>query len=248
MKQATGVFTVVSLGFLLVWSIMTRDPQSDVEIKLASDVTQQASTPAADQVLQPELPSYSLSWVRAITEPIFSLRAMQRSVAAANSSTVTGKTTPLEKLLTAELTTRGLGPIRIGMTIAEAAKTGIRLVPMNTRDTGECQYLRPADTLEPIGFMVIDDRIIRIDIWPGSLTQTKSGVRIGSTEAEIYDYYPGQLEAEANPKTQGKIMTFVPSDTGENLYRLVFTTNAQGQVAEFRAGQFPAVTWPAGCL
>ncbi|HEY9761045.1 MAG TPA: hypothetical protein V6D07_00900 [Trichocoleus sp.] len=248
MKRTTGVVATVSVGLLLIWGIVAEHRRFPIDVQLAANVTQRTLNPTAAQQAHVQIPSYSSSWLRAITKPIFSLRVMQRSVAASNKSATSQDTTPLEKLLTAELTTRGLEPIRIGMTVAEAAQTGIRLIPMNDHHTGECQYLRPADTLEPIGFMVIDNRIIRIDIWPGSLTQTKSGARIGSTEDEIYDYYAGRIEVEANPKTGGKIMTFVPSTAGEDLYRLVFTTNAQGQVAKFRAGQFPAVTWAEGCL
>lgn len=249
MKRTTGAAAAVLVGVLLAWSTSVENRRAPADVRLASEVKQQLPEPNGDRAAQRQLPSYSLSWVRAITEPIFSLRTMQRAVAASNSSTITQNKTPLEKLLTAELTTTGLGPVRIGMTVAEATKTGIRLIPMDdNHNPGECQYLRPADILEPIGFMVIDGRIIRIDIWPGSLTQTKSGARIGSTEAEIYEYYSGRIKVEANPKAQGKIMTFVPSGAGEDLYQLVFTTNAQGQVTEFRAGQFPAVTWAGGCL
>ena len=75
-----------------------------------------------------------------------------------------------------------------------------------------------------------------------------SGVQIGSTDEELETAYPGQIEALPNPYTQGEFLTLVPQDPDLSLYRLVFETDAKGQVVQYRAGQFPAVTWPDGCV
>lgn len=142
----------------------------------------------------------------------------------------------------------GLGPIRIGMTVAEAEEvSGVTLVS-STRQDKSCRYYEPEDGPGGISFMAVDDRIIRIDVWSESDVNTLSGARIGSTEADLNALYPGQIEVTPNPFTQGKYLTYVPeAGSGDALYRLVFETNSRGKVTQFRTGQFPAVTWPKGC-
>ena len=176
-----------------------------------------------------------------------SLRLMQRAIAAASTPQVTD--VPTLAILNAEVTTTGLGPIRIGMTKTEIEDLGFTLLPIPEIGNGDCQYYRLKDHSEPIGLMAIQGQILRLDVWPGSLTATRSGAKIGSSEADLIQYYDAaQLEAVANPLTLGKTITFTPKDRGEDLYRLVFETDQQGRVVQYRAGQFPSVTWPEGCF
>lgn len=156
----------------------------------------------------------------------------------------------LPKKLTneAKMTIVGLGPIQVGMTLAEASKAAeTAFVPMGGSSSLECRYFQPQDGPEGIGFMVVNDHIIRIDVWPGSSITTLSGAGIDSTEAEIEALYPGQIEVSSHRYTDGQFLTFIPKDGVGNLYRLVFETDAEGRVTQFRAGQFPAVTWIEGC-
>ncbi|MFM7221787.1 MAG: hypothetical protein ACKO21_16550 [Nodosilinea sp.] len=179
--------------------------------------------------------------------PLTSLRLMQRAIAAASTPQVTE--VPTLAILNAEITTTGLGPIRVGMTKAEIEDLGFTLLPIPETGNGGCQYYRLKDHSEPIGLMAIQGQVLRVDIWPGSLTPTRSGVKIGSSEADLIQYYDAtQLKAVANPLTLGKTITFTPKDQGEDLYRLVFETDQQGRVVQYRAGQFPSVTWPQGCF
>lgn len=180
-----------------------------------------------------------------VAGPLLSLRAMERAMAASDKAT--GDLSPLEDLLLSEITTAGLGSIKIGMTLQEAQAVGLPLVPLEPNQRGECQYFRLKESLEPISFMVIDGRIIRIDVWPGSLIKTRSGAGIGSSEADILAYYPGRIEVESVPHRPLKYLTFTPEDGDETLFRLVFEVDAQGRVVKYRAGQFPAVTWAEGC-
>ncbi len=181
-----------------------------------------------------------------VIAPLYSLPLMKRAIAASpdfNASDV-----PALAILNEPIKTTGLGPIQIGMTTAAVAATGLALEPVEGGDQGECRYYRIQGHSEPIGLMVIDDRILRIDVWPGSLTKTPRGAKIGSSEADLVRFYGDQLEATANPTTLGKTIIFKPRDPGEDLYRLVFETDDQGKVVQYRAGQFPSVTWPEGCL
>ncbi len=152
-------------------------------------------------------------------------------------------------LAQAAISTVGLGPIQLGMTITEASQVADAEFELAPGDQDRvCQYYFPVDTsLDGLGLMVIEGRIIRIDIWPGSAIQTVSGAQIGMTEAALKALYPGQIEALPHAYTTGKYLTYTANTDGRNLYRIVFETSPEGIVTQYRTGQFPAVTWLEGC-
>ncbi|MEO1591274.1 MAG: hypothetical protein AAFU71_08285 [Cyanobacteria bacterium J06632_22] len=150
---------------------------------------------------------------------------------------------PLEK---ATVSVAGLGPIQLGMTIAEASQaTGVEFAIAPGDRAQVCQYYLPTNGIDGLGLMAIEGRIIRIDIWPGSPIQTVSGARIGTTEAQLEALYPGQIEVLL--RADGKYLTYTSNEDGRNLYRIVFETSPEGRVTQYRTGQFPAVTWLEGC-
>ncbi|NJL49064.1 MAG: hypothetical protein HC929_18405 [Leptolyngbyaceae cyanobacterium SM2_5_2] len=190
--------------------------------------------------------SQASTLLNAVIAPLNSLPIMKRAIAA--SPDFNADSVPTLAILNEPIKTTGLGPIQIGMTTADVEQTGLVLEPVEGSSRGECQYYRIQDHSEPIGLMVIDERILRIDVWPGSLTKTPKGAKIGSSEADLVRFYGDQLEATANPITLGKTIIFKPKDPGEDLYRIVFETDDRGQVVQYRVGQFPSVTWPEGCV
>jgi hypothetical protein len=192
------------------------------------------------------LASQASRMLRGVTTPLDSLTVMKRAIATSQRPNL--KDVPALAMLAEPLKTTGLGPIEIGMDLQAIRAKGIRLAPLEGSGSGECKYYRLPNHTDSIGLMAIDDRVLRIDIWPGSLTETLSGAKIGSTERELVDLYGDQLEATANPITLGKTIVFTPRDPGEDIYRLVFETDDRGRVVQYRAGQFPSVTWPEGCL
>jgi hypothetical protein len=176
----------------------------------------------------------TLQALRAAAEPFAHLPAMKRAVAATPALLPDGTL-----LQAAKITTTSLGPLKIGMTLEEAADAlGLPLVPLGSNLSGECAYYRPDTSDATIGLMVVGNAVIRVDIWSGSTVSTASGIRVGDTEAEVLEKYAGQIESAPNPYTSGKVMTFTPIDPGEDLHRLVFETDQSGRVIQYRAGQF----------
>lgn len=171
-----------------------------------------------------------------------------KAVVAAEAGVEPHRKAP-EDLATARISIKALGSIEVGMTVKEASDaSGVALVPAAGAATRKaCGYYEPEGGPNGVGFMVVDGRIIRIDIWPSSDIKTISGVGIGSSKAEIEAVYPGRIEVSPDPYTKGDYLTFVPETPGESIYRIVFETNVEGKVVQFRAGQFPAVTWVNGC-
>lgn len=162
---------------------------------------------------------------------------------------------PLEK---EAVSIGGLGPVRLGMTIQEAAnaaQVSFVIAPLTRSDV--CQYYLPENydaekatrttSIDGIGLMVVNDQVIRIDIWPGSPVTTRSGIGIGSTIQDVETAYEQQIEVTPHPYTEGSYLTLTPDASGSNLYSLVFETDKEGQVTQFRTGQLPAVTWAEGC-
>ncbi|MEO0826695.1 MAG: hypothetical protein AAFW84_22440 [Cyanobacteria bacterium J06635_15] len=258
---AIASISAVALGFVVQHSQGLSQPLQTQDLGLLA----QSSSSTPTRGIRLNAAGFNLSRIHQQIVLGFYLRVKQEAIAVqSETSTLDGKTADGDQLkdkldslsgkgnqgLTAEakMDLTGLGPIRVGMTIAEAVAAGGVALVSSTRKDKSCRYYEPEDGPKGISFMTVNDRIIRIDVWSDSVVSTLSGAHIGSTEAELNALYPGQIEVTANPFTQGKYLTYVPTaGSGEALYRLVFETNSAGKVTQFRTGQFPAVTWPKGC-
>lgn len=158
------------------------------------------------------------------------------------------------------VTIDGIGPVRVGMTIAQAeASARVRLVEKGGRaGMGGCYYVQPQPEIKGLGFMVISDRSderiernndARVDVFKGSRLTTVSGARIGDTEARIKSLYPGKIKVTLHAYTGDggrHYLTFVPQDSLDRNYRLVFETY-RDRVTQFRAGRLPEVEYIEGC-
>lgn len=243
MTQRTVLFSaLVAVGVLTGLAELAR-PQSAYAVELVPRVSRTAPETRKPQTYE----SQSEGMLKGVLEPLHSLQIMQHALALSSDQAISE--VPSIALLGSTLQTTGLGPIHIGMSLNQLADIGITLEPLEPEaKPAECRFYRIKDSLEPLGFMAVEGRIIRVDVWPGSLIATRSGIAIGSSEADIYKEYGQRIEATPNPITQGKTLTFTPQDPGEDIYRIVFDTDAQGRVVQYRAGQFPSVTWAEGCL
>lgn len=146
---------------------------------------------------------------------------------------------------------RSIGPVRIGMTVSEAEDaSGLTLVGEPDPTISEnCYFVAPdgAPGYEGVSFIVVDDRIGRVDIDPPSTITTRSGAGIGSTEQELRDLFPGQIEDAAEFIVDGRAVMFVPQDEVDEDYRVIFELDEQSTVARFRSGVLPPVGFGEGC-
>jgi hypothetical protein len=155
----------------------------------------------------------------------------------------------------------GIGPIRVGMTVAQAEKSAnVTLIEKGGRAGTSCYYLWPKTGPENLSLMVISpreenrilrnqDRIARVDIFSNSPVTTLRGAKIGDTEAHIKALYPGQIKTTPHEYTGsqgGHYLTFVPKDAADKDYRIVFET-LKGRVTQFRSGKLPEVEYVEGC-
>lgn len=152
----------------------------------------------------------------------------------------------------------GIGPIRVGMTVAQAEDSA--RTQLVGGGEGSCYHLRPQSEPQGLALMVISDRqdgrrdrdqdrIARVDVYPGSRVTTLSGAKIGDTEEQIQSLYPGRIQVSPHNYTGyrgGHYLTFVPQDEADRNYRLVFET-LKGRVTTFRSGKLPEVEFVEGC-
>lgn len=160
---------------------------------------------------------------------------------------IRGKETGLSR--NSQLALRGIGTLQIGMTVDQASKAiGQPLVAQGKPAPGSsCRYVTPQKSIQGLNFMVIHDRIARIDVRNSSPITTLSGAKIGDSEARIKQLYPGQISVTPHKyRPNGHYLTFTPKAAKDRNYRLIFETNGK-QVTDFRSGRIPEVTWVEGC-
>ncbi|MCY4664512.1 MAG: hypothetical protein OXC00_07605 [Acidimicrobiaceae bacterium] len=141
------------------------------------------------------------------------------------------------------VSTVGLDEVHFGMTVAAAQEAaGTVLVPAGP--TGACYHVVPFDAPEGIVFLVHAGTVERVDINSGPIT-TRSGVGVGSPESMVTDLFGDRIEREV--RVDGTVdLVFVPSDPGDQNYRVVFNIS-EGQVRAFKSGRLPMVMLDTGC-
>jgi hypothetical protein len=112
---------------------------------------------------------------------------------------------------------RGVGPVRFGMRIEEAAPALGGLGPAHRAG---CTYVG-AGLPAGLKFMVESGRIVRADVDSAGVP-TASGAEVGMSEAQVHALYPGRLLVQPH-KTDGRVVT------------------------EFRVGLRPPVEYVEGC-
>jgi tetratricopeptide (TPR) repeat protein len=142
------------------------------------------------------------------------------------------------------LTLRGIGPIRIGMTIDEATQaSGISTWNSAFSDNSVvCKYYKPQNNIDDVLFMVVNGRIVRVDV-NNKHIQTIRGIKIGDTMQSVKLKYPTQIQVSLIPNT----LTFIPKDIEDKGYRYIFL-HGSGRVIGLRSGQLPEVEYIEGCV
>ena len=144
------------------------------------------------------------------------------------------------------VTEHGIGPLRAGMTFAEAsaALDGALLVPVGVDTTG-CDYLVWKSGPPGVHVMFDEHRIARVDVDTSSIA-TAAGARVGDDEARIKRLYPGQVKVTPHKYEDGHYLTVTPTAAADRKFRIIFET-AHDRVTRYRAGMMPSVEYVEGC-
>ena len=162
-------------------------------------------------------------------------------------STTTTTEPPLQLTDNAKLSTAGLGPVRIGMTVEEGERvSGVALIPTGDGDDS-CRYHTPDRGPGGVAFMVSDGEIVRVDVTDNVDITTLSGYGIGSTTDELLDAFGERIERSAHPSDAGEYVAYVPVDELDLDKRVIWETDSEGVVTAMRAGRVPFVEFAEGC-
>jgi hypothetical protein len=186
------------------------------------------------------------SWILATLSAVLTASACNRG----DDTAVKGRTGPNgaghDSVSEVALNEDGLGPVQVGMTLAEAVNMG--LLNENPNMKKECDFVFPAvgaGVPDNIGVMIVKGKVARIDVDTGSVT-TEDGAKIGDTEDRIKTIYDGDVQIEPHKYIPGGHYMIVMGDSASAGKAIVFETNGK-VVTNFRAGRLPEVKWVEGC-
>ncbi len=140
---------------------------------------------------------------------------------------------------------RGVGPVRIGMTLDEATAAAGKKIVARSGSTDECGFADPEGGPEGVSFMVLAGRIARVDV-AGGPVRTLSDAGVGDTEADVQARYSNRLEVTPHKYLPGHFLTLVPSDPADADFRLIFETDGN-KVTRYRSGKQPEASYVEGC-
>jgi len=181
-----------------------------------------------------------------------------------DDETSTVKNNSLEQY---KISVNGMGPIKIGMSVAQAsAATAVELIGYGSGEPSpgsSCSYVRPQNGSPELDFMVVDDQIVRIDVrnrvnqevdgrpvWVDigdkSRITTQAGAKIEDTEAQIKTLYPDVEVTGHKYIPGGHYLIVTPQEPELANYRLIFETDGN-QVTYIRSGRLPEVELVERC-
>ncbi len=144
----------------------------------------------------------------------------------------------------------GIGPLRAGMTVSEAARMvggSFAASPAPGGGGENCGYATWREAPAGVTVMLDKDLVARVDVSSGSVATSK-GARIGDTEARIKELYQGRVVVTPHEYTDGHYLTVnaAPGSGEDRRYALVFETDGN-RVTRYRGGKLPQVGWVEGC-
>jgi hypothetical protein len=149
------------------------------------------------------------------------------------------------------LSETGIGPLRVGMSPAEAGTAlGAEFAGDGTAEPGvpdACEYARSAALPPGVMVMLVGGRVARVEVDSGATTSA-AGVRIGDAEARVRELYRGrELRVQPHKYEAGQYLIVLPQSPRDTLHRIVFETDSAGVVKRFRGGVIPPVEYVEGC-
>lgn len=140
----------------------------------------------------------------------------------------------------------GIGPIRAGMTVAEASAAVGESLQVDYADFETCDYVTPSILPEGVSLMVISDTVERVDVVDPSEVRTAAGAGIGDAESSVVSRYGSAATVMPHKYTGPEGHYVVVAPPGDSLHRIVFETDGAA-VTMYRVGRTPAVEFVEGC-
>lgn len=136
----------------------------------------------------------------------------------------------------------GVGPVKIGMTLAQPSATLHQKFSEQESGSENCFYVT-APGHDHLGFMIIDGRLVRIDVdAPGIFTD--SGLQVGDSEAHARKIYGLKMKVTGHKYIDtGHYLTALSDG---RRYGIRFETD-KGRITTFYVGTYEAIQYVEGC-
>lgn len=141
---------------------------------------------------------------------------------------------------------RGYGPLRVGMTLAEAqAAAGTTLTLPPQTDAEQCDYAVWTGAPHGVHLMFEGGVLRRVDFDSSSIA-TAEGLRVGDAASRAVTLYGARATRRPHKYEVGEYF-IVPADpVADTVHRLVVEVT-RDTVRAWRVGQFPQVEYVEGC-
>jgi hypothetical protein len=136
----------------------------------------------------------------------------------------------------------GIGPVKIGMTLAQLSETLRQKLSEEESGTEGCFYIQ-ARGHDHIAFMIIDGRLARIDVDASGIFTT-SGLQVGDSEAHVRNFYGAKMKVTEHQYVDTGHYLTIRSD--DPRYGMRFETD-KGKITIFYAGTYHAIQYVEGC-
>lgn len=144
------------------------------------------------------------------------------------------------------MTAAGYGPLRIGMTVANAAVALNSPTPSTAGLDTACAYVPIANAPAGMRVMVTGGTVARIEIDSSSIA-TGLGARVGDSEARIRELYGSRVTVQPHKYLpNGRYLIVDPIPASDSGLKLIFETDGS-RVTKYRAGRMPEIEWVEGC-
>ena len=143
-------------------------------------------------------------------------------------------------------TLRGVGPIRVGMTVQDVYRVMGTDSRVSVDEMAECDYADVPGLPASIGLMTSYGRIARYEVGrPG--IKTASGAEVGMSEDSVRHLYAGRMHVVPDPYDgpDSHNLIYEPSPA-DSEFGLIFETDGKKVIA-YRAGRRPHVEYIEGC-
>ena len=141
----------------------------------------------------------------------------------------------------------GYGDLKFGIAATDMEKAwGGALKEVGKDFNADCYFMTPAWVKTPaeFNFMVSEGKFARVGT-DSAKYAAPGGGKVGMSEARLQALYNNALHALPHKYTDGKYLSIAASGVAPT--KLVFETDAQGVVTEWRVGRSPEVDFVEGC-
>ena len=145
-----------------------------------------------------------------------------------------------DEMLSWRLSKQGLGPLRVGVTVAGIESLTGRQME-KSYGSRSCTQWSLAGAPAGLSLMTAFGRLARVDVYRGGRWRTTKRIGLGTRAGVVRRRYD-RVRTEPHPYSNGKYLI-----VGGRKRGLIFETSARGRVTSFRGGRSREVRYIEGC-